>query len=65
MAHGLGSRVVAEGVETRGSSTSCAPCDNDKYQGFLYSKALPAREVERRAVLLNVEMAAPALAGTA
>ncbi len=54
MAHGLRLRVVAEGVESQGQLDFLRALDNDEYQGFLFSKALPAREVERR-LLLDVE----------
>ncbi len=48
MAHGLRLRVVAEGVENEGQFDFLRALGNDEYQGFLYSKPLPAREVERR-----------------
>jgi diguanylate cyclase (GGDEF)-like protein len=51
MAHGLRLRVVAEGVENEGQLDFLRSLDNDEYQGFLYSKPLPAREVERRLLL--------------
>ena len=54
LAHGLRLRVVAEGVETEDQLQFLRGLDNDEYQGFLYSKPLPAREVERR-LLLNIE----------
>jgi diguanylate cyclase len=61
MAHGLRLRVVAEGVENEGQLDFLRALDNDEYQGFLYSKPLTAREVERRLLLLaGVE---PAQAG--
>jgi EAL domain-containing protein (putative c-di-GMP-specific phosphodiesterase class I) len=52
MAHGLRLRVVAEGVENEGQLDFLRALGNDEYQGFLYSKPLPAREVERRLLLL-------------
>ena len=52
MAHGLRLRVVAEGVEHQDQLDFLRALDNDEYQGFLYSKALPAREVERRLLLM-------------
>jgi diguanylate cyclase (GGDEF)-like protein len=54
LAHGLRLRVVAEGVENEGQLDFLRGLDNDEYQGFLFSKALPAREIERR-LLLTVE----------
>ncbi len=54
LAHGLRLRVVAEGVENEGQLDFLRGLDNDEYQGFLFSKALPAREIERR-MLLTVE----------
>ncbi len=41
MAHALGLRVVAEGVETDQQKDSLIRLGCDEYQGFLYSKALP------------------------
>jgi diguanylate cyclase (GGDEF)-like protein len=52
MAHGLRLRVVAEGVENEGQLDFLRALGNDEYQGYLYSKPLPAREVERRLLLL-------------
>jgi diguanylate cyclase (GGDEF)-like protein len=54
MAHGLRLRVVAEGVENEGQLDFLRALGNDEYQGFLYSKALPASEIENR-LLLTVE----------
>jgi EAL domain-containing protein (putative c-di-GMP-specific phosphodiesterase class I) len=51
MAHGLRLRVVAEGVENEGQLDFLRALDNDEYQGFLFSKALPPREIERRLLL--------------
>jgi EAL domain-containing protein (putative c-di-GMP-specific phosphodiesterase class I) len=51
MAHGLRLKVVAEGVENEGQLDFLRSLDNDEYQGFLYSKPLSAREVERRLLL--------------
>jgi diguanylate cyclase (GGDEF)-like protein len=48
LAHGLQLRVVAEGVERTDQLEFLRTLDNDEYQGFLYSKPLPAREMERR-----------------
>jgi EAL domain-containing protein (putative c-di-GMP-specific phosphodiesterase class I) len=54
LAHGLRLRVVAEGVEREDQLEFLRGLDNDEYQGYLYSKPLPAREIERR-LLLKVE----------
>ena len=54
MAHGLRLRVVAEGVENEAQLDFLRALNNDEYQGFLYSKPLQAREVERR-LLLEVD----------
>jgi EAL domain-containing protein (putative c-di-GMP-specific phosphodiesterase class I) len=48
LAHGLQLRVVAEGVERTDQLEFLRTLGNDEYQGFLYSKPLPAREMERR-----------------
>jgi diguanylate cyclase (GGDEF)-like protein len=55
LAHGLQLRVVAEGVEREDQLEFLRSLGNDEYQGFLYSKALPAREIERR-LMLKVEI---------
>jgi diguanylate cyclase (GGDEF)-like protein len=52
LAHGLRLRVVAEGVEREEQLEFLRGLGNDEYQGFLYSKPLPAREVERRLLLM-------------
>jgi diguanylate cyclase len=51
LAHGLRLRVVAEGVERSGQLEFLRALGSDEYQGFLYSKPLEAREVERRLTL--------------
>jgi diguanylate cyclase (GGDEF)-like protein len=58
MAHSLRLRVVAEGVEHESQLDFLRGLGNDEYQGYLFSKPLPAREVERR-LLLMVESTAP------
>jgi diguanylate cyclase (GGDEF)-like protein len=58
LAHGLRLRVVAEGVEREDQLEFLRALGNDEYQGYLYSKPLPAREVERR-LLLMVESTGP------
>ena len=44
MAHGLGIRVVAEGVETAKTLSQLKQLGYDEVQGFVISKPLPARE---------------------
>jgi EAL domain-containing protein (putative c-di-GMP-specific phosphodiesterase class I) len=66
LAHGMRLRVVAEGVETTGQLEFLRALGNDEYQGYLYSRPLPAHEMERR-LTAKVEGAAdevPAFAGT-
>ncbi len=50
MAHGLGMQVVAEGVETEEQYTTLVELNCDLLQGWLFSKALTANDVE---LLLN------------
>ena len=45
MAHGLKMNVIAEGVETEGQLAFLRQHGCDHYQGFLFSKPLPASEV--------------------
>ena len=47
LAHGLRLRVVAEGVERADQYEYLRGLGNDEYQGYLYSRPLPAHEVER------------------
>jgi diguanylate cyclase (GGDEF)-like protein len=47
LAHSLRLRVVAEGVEKQEQLNFLRVIGNDEYQGFLHSKPLPARELER------------------
>ena len=44
MAHGLGLRVVAEGVETEADATALHELACDEAQGYLFSKPLPEAE---------------------
>jgi EAL domain-containing protein (putative c-di-GMP-specific phosphodiesterase class I) len=43
-AHGLGAKVVAEGVETAGQSAVLAGLKCDAVQGFLFGRPMPAEE---------------------
>lgn len=47
MAHGLGIRVIAEGVETRAQLDFLIANQCDAFQGFLFSAALPAELLGR------------------
>lgn len=46
LAHGLGMRVVAEGVETRAQWDTLKSMGCPEMQGYLYAPALPAKEFE-------------------
>jgi diguanylate cyclase (GGDEF)-like protein len=46
LAHSLGMTMVAEGVEDEYSATQLALSNCDTVQGFLFSKALPAADLE-------------------
>jgi two-component system CheB/CheR fusion protein len=48
MAHGLSIKVVTEGVETQGQLDFLAQQGCEQYQGYLYSKPLPALEIVSR-----------------
>ena len=47
MAHKLGLKVVAEGVETEAQRRRLIEIGCDYGQGYLFSKPLPAMEFER------------------
>jgi diguanylate cyclase (GGDEF)-like protein/PAS domain S-box-containing protein len=47
MAHSLGMRVVAEGVETEVQRNAALAMGCDAIQGFLYSRAVPAAQVPK------------------
>ena len=46
MAHKLGLKVIAEGVETERQRDLLAAYGCDYAQGFLYSKAVPSEQFE-------------------
>jgi len=46
MAHGLGLRVVAEGVETEDQARFLRELGCDEFQGFLFGRAVPADQFE-------------------
>jgi diguanylate cyclase (GGDEF)-like protein len=48
MAHALGMKVVAEGVETEAQALWLREQGCDQFQGFLFSKPLPARDFTAR-----------------
>ena len=47
LAHGMGMTATAEGVETKEQLDRIASEGCTEMQGFLFSKPLPAREIER------------------
>jgi len=50
LAHALGLRVVAEGVETRGQRDALVDMGCDEMQGFLFASPMPAKELLQWAV---------------
>ena len=62
MAHNLGLRVVAEGIETEEQFRVLANQGCDLLQGFLFSKPVPPADIARR---LALEYAAHAVGATA
>jgi diguanylate cyclase (GGDEF)-like protein len=69
LAHSLGMRLVAEGVENEITAGHLALSGCDVSQGFFFSKALPPDELEiwldDRPDIAGLELAAAARAGTA
>ena len=51
LAHSFGVKVVAEGVETKEQLERLRELGCDEYQGFLFSPAVPAAELERLATV--------------
>lgn len=51
MAHSLGLGVIAEGVETKEQEKLLIELECDYVQGYLYSKPLPAEEIEKLLIL--------------
>jgi EAL domain-containing protein (putative c-di-GMP-specific phosphodiesterase class I) len=47
MGHALKLKIVAEGVETSAQRDVLLALGCDQYQGFLYSRGVPAAEFER------------------
>ena len=47
MAHSLGLRVIAEGVETRSQLDVLQALNCDEIQGFYFSKPVPSSEIPR------------------
>jgi EAL domain-containing protein (putative c-di-GMP-specific phosphodiesterase class I) len=47
MAHSFGMKVIAEGVETEAHLTFLSGLGCEYYQGYLFSKPLPAQDVAR------------------
>ena len=62
LAHGLGLRVVAEGVETEAQSLFLAARGCDEGQGYLYSPAVPADALPRLPLLARSTPEVPQLA---
>jgi len=60
LGHKLGLKVLAEGVETEAQREFLRLCQCDAMQGYLFSKPVPAREIERLAAGPGAE---PARAG--
>ena len=63
LAHRLGLRVVAEGVETRAQRDRMLALDCDEIQGFYFSEPVPADSVEKLLALHRVQRLRPELGG--
>ncbi len=57
LAHSLGMRVVAEGVESTGQRDLLRSLGCDSYQGYLCSKPLPAAAFQARMLEINAAVA--------
>ncbi|MDZ4825188.1 MAG: EAL domain-containing protein [Actinomycetota bacterium] len=64
LAHGLGLRTVAEGVEDRGVARELTALGCDYAQGFLWSRPLPAPEIRAALGVVDVDLV-PATDGAA
>ena len=53
MAHSLNLRVVAEGVKTEQQLTFIKQQQCDEYQGFYFSRPLPAEELYPKLISVN------------
>jgi diguanylate cyclase (GGDEF)-like protein len=62
MAHGLKRTVIAEGVETEVQLRALRSLNADQYQGYYFSKPLPAREFASLLASLGQSAPVPALA---
>jgi diguanylate cyclase (GGDEF)-like protein len=59
VAHALGMKAIAEGVETEAQRAFLQEAGCDEFQGFLYAPALDSVEFERRLALAQIRPAAP------
>lgn len=57
MAKALGMQVTAEGIETEVQASMARNAGCDQMQGWLYSKAVPAAELERQLAAQNEQLA--------
>ena len=63
MAHSMGISEIAEGVETQNQLDVLRSLGCDQYQGYLYSKPLPAAALDQQ--FLNAQAATAAVHRTA
>lgn len=63
LAHSLGLRVVAEGVEQEGQKAFLEAHGCDAYQGYLFARPMPAREMTEHLTQLRGRVVAHAAAG--